>query len=296
MANPGRRAAVHVLKNRVLGKAKEAFVVTGSGLKGGGSYFNNRVMNPVEAPPSTLDWDLWQHCVIPQREYRAGIAPAKWRAWWDYGTGGLGDWGCHLLDVLFYAYPELDTPATVKTEVNDPPTQDFHARTCRSVVTYKVASPSFAGDRFPVHYADEGQMPDRAALGLPADQKWPEGNVTCVVCEGGVLVLGAGGGLQIWRDGKSEKWETLPGMPQFKPFNHWHAWVDTALGKESEHWSPFPVGLKITECALLAVKASRFPGVELQWDRAQLAFTNHPEATRTIVKREYRKGFEPVRV
>jgi hypothetical protein len=84
-------------------------------------------------------------------------------------------------------------------------------------------------------------------------------------------------------------------MPKFKQFNHWHAWVDTALGKESEHWSPFPVGLKITESTLLGVKASRFPGEELLWDRDQLAFTNNAEATKTVVKREYRKGFEPVR-
>jgi predicted dehydrogenase len=36
--------------------------------------------------------------------------------------------------------------------------------------------------------------------------------------------------------------------------------------------------------------------LELHWDRGNLAFTNHAEATRTIVKRDYRKGFEPVRV
>ena len=296
MASPGRRAAVHVLKHGLLGKAKEAFVVTSSGLKGGGSYFNNRVLAPVTSPPANLDWDLWQSGVIPRREYRPGIAPAKWRAWWDYGTGGLGDWGCHLLDVLFYAYPELDSPVAVKTDVNEPPTREFHARTCRSVVTYRVSSPAFAGDHFRVHYSDEAQMPDRKALGLPASQRWPDGNVTCVVCEGGVLVLGAEGALQLWRDGRNEQWSKLPGMPRFKHFNHWHAWVDTALGKESEHWTPFPVGLKITECALLAVKATRFPGQELRWDREALAFPNHPEATRTIVGRVYRKGFEPVRL
>jgi predicted dehydrogenase len=295
MASAGRRAAVHVLKTGFLGKAREAFVVTSSGLKGGGSYFNNRELQPVQAPPANLDWDLWQSGVLPQREYRPGIAWAKWRAWWDYGTGGLGDWGCHLLDVVFYSYPELDSPVAVKTDVNEPPTAEFHARTCRSVLTYKVSSSAFAGDHFNVHYSDEGQMPGHAALGLPPD-KWPDGNMTCVVCEGGVLVLGADGGLQIWRGGKNEEWSKLPGMPRFKDFNHWHAWVDTALGKESEHWSPFPVGLKITECALLAVKATRFPGEELHWDRGQLAFPGHPEATRTVVKREYRKGFEPVRL
>jgi len=56
------------------------------------------------------------------------------------------------------------------------------------------------------------------------------------------------------------------------------------------------VGLKITEGALLSVKATKFPGTELKWDSKNLKFTNHAEATKTIVKRDYRKGFEPVRV
>jgi predicted dehydrogenase len=295
MAAPGRRAAVHVLKSGLLGKAKEAYVTTSSGLNNAGSYFNNRELKPVEAPPANLDWELWQSGIVGRREYRPGIAPAKWRAWWNYGSAGLGDWGCHLLDVIFYAYPELDSPSSVKTEVKDPPTSDFHARVCRALITHKVSSAAFAGGEFKIHYSDEGQMPDRKELGI-SPGGWPEKNITCVVCEGGTLVLGAGGGLEIWRGGKTEDWSKLPGMPKFQPVNHWHAWIDTALGKTSEHWSPFPVGLKITESTIIGVKASRFPGEELQWDRANLTFTNNPEATKTIVKREYLKGFEPVRV
>jgi hypothetical protein len=75
MQSPGRRAAVHVLKTGYLGKCKEIFVTTGSGLKGGGRYFNDRKVNPVEAPPANLDWDLWQSGVQPLIDYRPGIAP-----------------------------------------------------------------------------------------------------------------------------------------------------------------------------------------------------------------------------
>jgi predicted dehydrogenase len=296
MSIPGRRAAVFILKTGMLGKAKEAYVVTNSGLKGGGGYFNNRVLDPIQPPPANLDWDLWQSGVLPLMDYRPNCAPVKWRAWWNYGSGGLGDWGCHLLDILFYAYGELDSPISVKAEVKDKITEYFHARTCKSVLTYKVSSDQFATDTFRVHYADEAQQPDRAALGLPPGP-WPkETNITCVVCEGGTLVLAATGELQIWRGGKKEDGMKMPGLPVFEPFNHRHAWVDTALGKKSEHWTPFPVGLKITEGTILAVKATRFPDEELHWDRSKLAFTNHAEATRTIVKRDYRKGFEPVRV
>ncbi len=91
----------------------------------GGGYFNNRVLEPVQPPPANLDWDLWQSGVQPLMDYRPNCAPVKWRSWWNYGSGGLGDWGCHLLDVLFYAYGELDSPASVKAQVKDKVTEYF---------------------------------------------------------------------------------------------------------------------------------------------------------------------------
>lgn len=298
MQSPGRRAAVHILKSGTLGKCQEIFVSTGSGMVGGGRYFNNREVNPVEAPPANLDWDLWQSGVQPLIDYRPGLAPIKWRAYWDYGTGGLGDWGCHLLDVVFYAYPELTSPVAVIAQVEDPPDGMFHAYKCKSVMTYKTSTDAFAGKQVKVHYADEGQTPTAEELKLPEGaEPMGDANQTCFVCEGGTLMLSAGGGLQVYRDGKSEKWEDMPGMPKFQSFNHWHEWINTAVGEHNPdlHWSPFEVGLKITEASLMAVKATRYPGEELIWNSKKLAFTNHSQATKTIVKRDYRKGFEPVR-
>jgi hypothetical protein len=59
---------------------------------------------------------------------------------------------------------------------------------------------------------------------------------------------------------------------------------------------PLATGIRCTEPGLLAVKAAKYPGQVLAWDRASLTFTNHKEATKTLVRREYRKGFEPVRL
>ena len=52
--------------------------------------------------PKTLDWDLF---IGPaeMRPYNPEYHPWIWRGWWDYGTGALGDMGCHLLDVPYYA-------------------------------------------------------------------------------------------------------------------------------------------------------------------------------------------------
>ena len=289
MVYPGRRAAVEILRSDVLGKAIEAHAWTGS--PGPGKYFNfERVLSAPGRPPQRLDWDLWLGPCEP-RPYREHLVPAAWRSWWDFGTGGLGDWGVHVLDVIFFGYDELTSPIAVTTHAPTP-ADTFHTHPCRATITYAVDSPRFAREHFPLHYSDRNQAPSRASLGLP-DGQWAESNMTVVVCEGGVLVLAAGGGLEIWREGRATPGLEMPGLPEFGELNHWHAWIDTILGLETELRTPFADGARITEAALLAVKASRFPGQELRWDKAALAFTNHAEATASIVKREYREGFAP---
>ncbi|MSR41450.1 MAG: Gfo/Idh/MocA family oxidoreductase [Phycisphaerales bacterium] len=57
---------------------------------------------PVAPPPADLDWDLWQG-PIPHAPYVAELTPANWRKYWKYGTGTLGDMGCHIIDLPFWA-------------------------------------------------------------------------------------------------------------------------------------------------------------------------------------------------
>jgi predicted dehydrogenase len=287
MVFPGRRAAVEILRSGVLGKAVAGYAWVGS--PNPGRYFNfEHVMSGPTPPPAHLDWDLWLGPAAT-RPYRDLLEPEKWRSWWDFGTGGLGDWGVHVLDVIFFGYDELTTPIAVTT--HSPAANTFHPHPCRSTVTYAVDSDNFAHKHFPIYYSDRNQAPSRAALGLP-EGKWG-GNMTVVQCEGGVLVLSAGGDLEIYRDGHMTPGLEMPGLPEFPELNHWHAWVDNIVGKDTELRTPFEDGVRITEAALLAVKATRFPGQELRWDRSKLAFTNHEEATATVVRRDYRTGFGP---
>jgi len=293
MALAGRRAAVEILRQGMLGKAVEAHVWIGS--PNDRAYFNlDRVLAEPSPPPPNLDWNLWLG-PCDEVPYRAGIAPVVWRSWWNYGSNGLGDWGCHVLDVLFYAYDELLSPIAVLNHCPKSPNPDFHPHPCRTTITYAVGSNTFARNRFAIHYSDSGQAASRAALGLPAG-KFADDNMTVVVCEGGVLALTAPGRLEIWRDGKLTAGLKMPGLPEFAPLNHWHAWVDNCLGRKTELRSPFRDALRITEAVQLAVKAGRYPGQELRWDKPSLTFTNHPEASATIVRRRYRQGFAPPQV
>jgi predicted dehydrogenase len=289
MVYPGRRAAVEILRSGQLGKAVAGYAWTGS--PNPGRYFNyDRVLSEPATPPEHIDFDLWLG-PCEETPYREQLMPVQWRSWWDYGTGGLGDWGVHVLDVILFGYDELQSPISVKTHA-PAPSDIFHAYPCLSTVTYEVDSPRFAGRHFPLHYSDSGQTPSRAALGLPPGQ-WKDSNMTVVQCEGGVLALTAGGDLEIWRDGVMTPGLEMPGLPEFQELNHWHAWVDNIMGKDTELRTPFPDGVRITEPALLATKAARFPNTELVWDKANDRFSNHEEATNTIVKRDYRAGFAP---
>jgi predicted dehydrogenase len=290
MASEGRRAAVEILKQGMLGKAVEAHVWVAS--PNNREYFNlDKKLEDPSPPPPNLDWNLWQG-PCEAAPYRKGIAPVVWRSWRNYGSNGLGDWGCHVLDIIFLAYAELVSPVAVQTHCTLPDNPVFHAHPCRSTLTYQVESPKFAHRIFPIFYSDSAQAVSRAAIGLPAG-KFADENMTVVVCEGGVLVLTAEGRLEIWRDGKMEAGTKMPGLPEFPKLNHWHAWVDNCIGVKTDLRTPFKDGVRMSEATLLAVKATHFPGQELRWDKASLAFTNHDEATRTIVRRSYREGFAP---
>jgi hypothetical protein len=89
----------------------------------------------------------------------------------------------------------------------------------------------------------------------------------------------------------------MTGLPEkWEPLNHYRAWVGNCLGKKTTLRTPFKDAVRITEACLLAVKSTRFPSQELLWDKSKLTFTNNAEATKTIVRREYREGFAPPRL
>ena len=72
------------------------------------------VERPKDTPalPEGMDWDKWIG-PAPYRPYHPEYAPNKWRAWWDFGTGSLGDLGCHVLDCVFYGL-DLKHPDSIE--------------------------------------------------------------------------------------------------------------------------------------------------------------------------------------
>jgi len=283
--NRGRMQAVELLKSNRLGRPVEAHIWTGAVKRG--KYFVEP-WSPLPEPqsiPPTMAWDLWNGPLQTKMPYSKDVAPRRWRSYWETGGGQLADWACHLFDALYFAY-DLASPEAVQTNTIRPANQT-HSGYNQCTLTYPGGE-NFAREKFVVYYNDSHIRPSFASLGLPISGI--KGNCTMVVCEEGTLMLEPGGRMEIYRNGKLVGNEP---MPEVEPRNHWKDWADCCLGNEKPLWTPFEIGTRITEPALLSVKATRFPNRELRWDGANYRFTNHEKANEQLLSRTYREGFAP---
>ena len=102
----GTRRAVEVL--RAGSSARSPSCTSGpTGRPAGGRKASTR---PADTPPvpEGLDWDVWLG-PAPERPYNPAYVPFKWRGFWDFGTGAIGDMGIHNLDTAYWGL-ELGAP------------------------------------------------------------------------------------------------------------------------------------------------------------------------------------------
>jgi predicted dehydrogenase len=71
-------------------------------------------MPEAEPVRDGLDWDLWLN-TAPYTPYNKRLMPGSWRSWWRFGSGALGDIGCHMMGVPFYALG-LKAPSKIEAE------------------------------------------------------------------------------------------------------------------------------------------------------------------------------------
>jgi hypothetical protein len=132
--------------------------------------------------PQTLDWNLWLGPAA-ERPYHPAYAPFKWRGWWDFGTGSLGDMACHIMDASFWTL-DLGYPTRVEPE-STPLFKETAPSTSR--ITYwfpaKASRPEVK-----VVWRDGAVYPPRPPE-LADDAAWPPDT------GGGQLWIGSGGKL-----------------------------------------------------------------------------------------------------
>lgn len=98
----GRMQSVEMLRKNQFGKPVEAWVWTG-GVERGHYFADPWEAYPAAKPvPDYLNWDLWLGPLTSKLGYHEDLAPRRWRAFWETGGGQLADWGCHLLDLVFF--------------------------------------------------------------------------------------------------------------------------------------------------------------------------------------------------
>ena len=240
--------------------------------------------------PDTLNWDLWLGPAA-NRPYHPDYVPTRWRAWQDFGTGALGDMGCHILDPAFWAL-DLGAPESIQaTTTHWQPEVSSETFPRASVVRYKFPA---RGNRPPVKltWSDGRLLPPIPEVFEPGRKLAPSGAI--LVGEKACIMHGSHGasGLRIIPDAQMRAYkrpkEKYPRVG--KGVRHEQDWLIACKGGRA-CCSPFEYGAALTEMALLGMVAIKQPNQVLKWDTKALKFTNNDQANE-LVHIDYRDGWK----
>jgi predicted dehydrogenase len=286
----GTRRAVEVIRSGAIGDVRELHVWTDRPA----GMWPQGVRRATQTPPVPpgLDWDVWLG-PAPHRPFHPVYVPFKWRGFWDFGTGPIGDMGVHNLDTAFWAL-ELGAPSSVQVKDFSPARDDpAYQESFPSWCIIELQFPA-RGDKPPVKmtWYDGGKTPP---LELFHGEKVPE-------TDGGSLVIGSKGTLftRTWHGGDSEsdmfvllprkQFEgyrpPAPTLPRVK--SHHQEWVDACKGG-AKPLSNFGYASVLTETLLLGLVALR-TGKKIEWDAKAMTAKGCPEAER-LVRPAFRKGW-----
>lgn len=278
------RLGVEWLRGGVIGSVRE--VRMWSNRPKWGRY--DAPMPAGEPMRENFDWDLWLG-PAKERPFSSKYCPGEWRAWWDFGTGSLGDIGCHTLDMPVWAF-ELGTPTAVSAETSN---RNEHGTHTSNLVTWEFAATAKRGP-ITLKWYDGGRFPERPE-GMSPDAKINE--------EGGSFFIGDKGAIYVpgmrpdsVRVVPEEKMQELAqskslppqSMPRIKggPVNEW---LD-AIRNGTQPGSNFDYAAPLTELVHLGNLAIR-TGRRIEWDPAQMVARGAPEADKYL-KPFVRSGWE----
>jgi predicted dehydrogenase len=257
------------------------------------------VDRPKEMPPvpNGLDWDLWLG-PAPVRPYNPCYLPGLWRAWCDFGTGALGDMGCHLLDTPFWAL-DLKYPDSVEGSISkywhaewqeSKPRNETYPRS--AIIRYRF--PGRDG-RPPVKVTwwDGGLIPSRPETVGPKEPLGGGGGGSIFHGEKGTIIAECYG--QNPRIFPVELGRDLPKVPQTLERvpggldGHEKNWI-RACKEGKSATSDFSYSGPLSEMVLMGNLAARFPERQLLWDGEKMEVTNDADAN-ALVRRTYREGW-----
>jgi len=248
------------------------------------------IERPKDTPPvpATLDWDLWLG-PAKSRPYHPCYLPFSWRGWWDFGTGVLGDIGCHQLDPVFRAL-KLGYPTAVEacsSNMDEGPGVKEETAPKASIVRFEFP----AREGFPplaLTWYDGGLMPQRP-VELEEGRKFGEADDNLFVGDKGKML-----GYRLIPEARMKEYGKPPQRIERSPGHH-KEWLIACKGGPAARAS-FDWAGPLTEVVLYGNIALRMErqlyekGLKLHCDGPNMRITNLPEANRYI-RDEYRDGW-----
>ena len=244
------------------------------------------VARPQDTPkcPEHLHWDLW--CgPSPLRPYHPCYHPFAWRGWWDFGTGVLGDIGCHELSAIFKAMKIGDPESVEACSTNWQRPKEISSETAplASITHYKFA-PSATHGPLSIYWYDGGMRPPRPEE-LEPDRKFAVDDGTMYVGDRGIMLR--------HRLIPETKLKEFGRPPQKLPrsVGHWQEWLNACKnGNATPPGSNFAThAAHLAEVVLLGNIALRM-NQKLYWDAENMKFKNCPAAD-ALVNPPYREGY-----
>ncbi len=287
-ASEGSRLTNEWIQAGIIGDVREVHVWSDRA----GRLWKQGIARPTDTPPvpATLDWNLW---LGPARErpYHPAYAPHHWRGWWDYGTGALGDMGCHIIDHPVWAL-NLGAPTTVEARTTldgsliDQNKPNFDSYPIAAIITYEFPA---RGKLPPVKmtWYDGGLMPPTPSE-MTAGQRLPDNGVLYMGSQGKMFHSSHGGMPQLLPGSLLERAQTVPKTIERSP-GHYEEWYQALKGGKRPV-DNFDYAGPMTETVLLGVLSLRAPGNRLEWDSDSLKVKNAPELNQ-FVHKEYRAGW-----
>jgi predicted dehydrogenase len=242
------------------------------------------IRRPADKPavPSALDWDLWLG-PAPERPYHPAYHPFAWRGWWDFGTGVLGDIGCHQLSAVFKAL-KLGHPAWVEASSSNhqcPPEIANETAPLSSITRWFFPA---TADRAPVTITwwDGGLKPSCPEEFEPS-ARFAEDDWLMIVGDKGKMY-----GHRIIPETKAKEIGTPPRMLPRSP-GHYVEWLQACKGGPAAGSNFVDHAAHLAEVVLLGNIAIRTKD-KLLWDGANFRFTNSEPANQ-LLQPPYRSGW-----
>jgi len=279
-ANEGARRAVEMLRAGAIGPVREVHAWSDRPV----NWWPQGIERPRETKPvpAHLDWDLWLG-PRPERPYHPIYHPFKWRGWWMFGSGALGDMGCHITDLFFWAF-EPGPPISVVAEV-----PKIYVETAPEwqIIRWKFAAGKYSPPLTLTWY-DGGKQPPKKLF--QGEKKIP-GN--------GSLFIGDNGTMYV-PSAYCGKFKLLPekkfvDFPAPKPYipnsiGHHAEWIKACKTGEPTG-SNFGYAGPMTETILLGCVAARVKG-PIEWDAKIMRVTNNNAGNLYVHPPTFRKGWK----